>query len=115
MNLFQWLKGNYAGDRQVTIPEGPRTPPVRRGYRFSGFVQGVGFRYEAKLLADRLGLVGWVRNESDGTVSAELEGEARCLDAFLRALRTVPRFDITEVRVEELPLSGIETTCRVLY
>ena len=31
-----------------------------------GRVQGVGFRYTTKLLADRMGIQGSVKNESDG-------------------------------------------------
>lgn len=40
-----------------------------------GKVQGVGFRYNTKLKADELGIVGWVRNRQDGTV--EILAEAR--------------------------------------
>lgn len=42
---------------------------------FRGRVQGVFFRANAKACADRLGLVGWVRNRMDGTVEAVFEGE----------------------------------------
>lgn len=117
MDLLQWLKNAYTGNRQpaVHIPDGARTPPVRRRYRFSGCVQGVGFRYEAKLLAAQLGLTGWVRNENDGTVVVEAEGAENCVSEFLRAMREVPRFDITNIREEELPLSGTETAFKVLY
>ena len=34
-----------------------------------GRVQGVGFRYTTKLLADRMGIQGSVKNESDGSVN----------------------------------------------
>ncbi|MBD5148083.1 MAG: acylphosphatase [Oscillibacter sp.] len=84
-------------------------------YCFSGYVQGVGFRYEAKMLADQLNLVGWVRNESDGTVVAEIEGQASYMSEFLRVMQATPRFDITDIQEERLPLSGTETSFRVLY
>ena len=115
MDLFQWLRGAYGGEPELVVPEGPPTPPVRRRYRFSGLVQGVGFRYEAKILASRLNLTGWVRNESDGSVSLEAEGEARVLNAFVRAIQAVPRFEITDIETEELPVSGRERGFQVRY
>ncbi len=48
-----------------------------------GQVQGVGFRYEAKEKADELGLKGFARNEPDGSVSIEVEGEEENLRKFL--------------------------------
>lgn len=42
---------------------------------FHGEVQGVGFRYTARQAANALGLTGWVRNEYDGSVSAEIQGD----------------------------------------
>lgn len=115
MSLFQWLKNAGAQPCAVPAPEDPRTPPVRRRCRFSGLVQGVGFRWEAKTLAARLGLTGWVRNENDGTVTVELQGGESSVSAFLRAMEAVSRFDITDVRVEELPLSQGETAFTVRY
>ena len=117
MDLFQWLKNALSGGQRpaVHIPKGPHTPPVRRRYRFSGYVQGVGFRFEAQLLAGQLSLVGWARNESDGSVVIEIEGEAGYIDEFLRAIRAVPRFDITEIQAEDLPLSGTETAFQAIY
>ena len=44
---------------------------VRKHIIFHGRVQGVGFRYTAKYLAQSLGLTGWVANEWDGTVSMD--------------------------------------------
>ncbi len=48
-----------------------------------GRVQGVGFRYQAKITADSLGLVGWIRNSPDGSVEAEVEGSEDDLNKFL--------------------------------
>lgn len=55
-----------------------------------GRVQGVGFRAFAAREARRLGVRGWVRNEPDGTVSVEAEGNDREVDAFLTWLRHGP-------------------------
>lgn len=113
MYLFQWLKN---GGRQpdVRVPKGPPTPPVRRRYRFFGHVQFVGFRYEAKMTARQLGLTGWAQNQDDGTVIVEIEGETARIDEFLRVMRAVPRFEITELRTEDLPLSRTETAFEVI-
>ena len=117
MDLFQWLKNACEVNRRsgVRIPEGPHTPLVRRRYCFSGRVQGVGFRFEARMLAAQLSLVGWVRNQSDGTVVMEIEGEAAYIDEFLRAVQAVPRFDITDIQAEDLPPSRTETSFKVRY
>lgn len=49
----------------------------------SGEVQGVGYRYTAKMHADRLGVTGWIRNRRDTTVEAEVEGRVDAVDAML--------------------------------
>ena len=41
----------------------------------AGKVQGVFFRAGVKQVADIIGVTGWVRNEHNGTVSLEAEGE----------------------------------------
>lgn len=48
-----------------------------------GCVQGVFFRVETKRKADHLGLTGWVRNNSDGTVECLAEGEKNKLEQFI--------------------------------
>lgn len=117
MSLSHWFKQLRREDREPTVrvPDGPNTPPVRRRYRFSGRVQHVGFRYQAMLFAQQLGLTGWARNESDGTVTVEIEGAASYIDEFLRVMREFPWFNITKVRVEDLPVDGTETKFRALY
>ena len=52
-----------------------------------GRVQGVGYRWFVRELAESLGLSGWVRNREDGSVEAEAEGDAGALDEFEARLR----------------------------
>ena len=49
----------------------------------SGHVQGVGFRAYAKRIADRLGLVGWVKNLPDGSVEIIAEGQEGRVEEFI--------------------------------
>ena len=54
----------------------------------SGLVQGVGYRYFALTAARRLGVSGWVRNRSDGSVELEAQGHRRALREFLGQLES---------------------------
>ena len=49
----------------------------------SGSVQGVGYRYTARMIADEVGVTGWIRNRRDGTVEAEVEGSPDQVDEML--------------------------------
>jgi acylphosphatase len=56
---------------------------VRKNILVKGFVQGVSYRKQTKRVAQRLGVKGWVRNISNGTVEACLEGEEQAVDAVI--------------------------------
>jgi acylphosphatase len=60
---------------------------VRKRVLYSGHVQGVGFRYTARHLAQGYPVAGHVRNLPDGRVEVVAEGEAGKVEAFLEALR----------------------------
>ncbi len=56
-----------------------------------GQVQGVGYRWWVSTTANRLGLVGWVRNADDErSVELVAEGDANALDAFEAQLGNGP-------------------------
>ena len=67
-----------------------------------GRVQGVGFRYFVWREAEALGIDGWVRNCTDGTVEALARGSLHDLDCFQRRLEEGPRWSrVTSVAVTD--------------
>jgi len=75
--------------------------------RVEGDVQGVGFRWSARSVAGRLGIRGFVRNEPDGSVYIEAEGEEAALDQFMEWCRRGPGAATVErVTVTEGPVKG---------
>jgi acylphosphatase len=76
-----------------------------------GRVQGVGFRAATASEARRLQLTGWVRNQLDGTVEVDAEGEDAATEAFLAWLRRGPSYaHVTSVNSEWLPTTTMTTT-----
>ncbi|HEY0668212.1 MAG TPA: acylphosphatase [Sphingobacteriaceae bacterium] len=61
-----------------------------------GKVQGVFFRASTKAVADQLGVKGFVRNEKDGTVYIEAEGDAFSLETFLEWCQEGPEKAVVE-------------------
>lgn len=58
--------------------------------RISGRVQGVNYREAMRQESERLGVTGWVRNRTDGTVEAVVQGAAAQVDAMLTWARRGP-------------------------
>lgn len=56
----------------------------------SGKVQGVGFRYMTKIVADQLGIMGIVRNEANGDVYIEAQGNNDAMIKFIEAVKKSP-------------------------
>ncbi len=56
----------------------------------TGRVQGVGYRAWTVDTAERLGLVGWVRNNRDGSVEAVFSGSSAVVASMLAALHDGP-------------------------
>jgi acylphosphatase len=82
----------------------------------TGRVQGVSYRASTATEARRLGVVGWVKNRSDGDVELEAEGEAAKIAALLAWCENGPPIArVTNVAVEELSPKRSETAFEITY
>jgi acylphosphatase len=70
--------------------------------RVTGRVQGVGFRWTASREARDLGINGYVRNMTDGSVLIEAEGTREQLEAFTGWCRNGPGY-VESVDVDVFP------------
>ena len=86
---------------------------VRIRYSFVGRVQGVGFRYTAYYLAKQLGLTGYVRNESDGSVTMEVQGNPYDVKSMLQKIRESRWIRIDSANPRRIPAVPDERSFRV--
>ena len=72
--------------------------------RVTGRVQGVFFRATAMDKALQLAISGFVRNEADGSVYIEAEGNPKNMESFLEWCRTGPQFSkVEKIEIAESP------------
>ncbi len=80
---------------------------IARRVTVHGRVQGVGFRWHAQRQARQLGVAGWVRNTSSGSVEAHVEGERESVELLLDWLAVgPPSAHVSEL--EEVSVDPIE-------
>jgi len=60
---------------------------MKKKFIFYGQVQGVGFRYAAKMLAEKHNLVGWVENNNDGSVTLIVGGLKKDIENLINNLK----------------------------
>ncbi len=72
-----------------------------------GAGQGVGYRSATRTAAVRAGVAGWVRNRTDGTVEAELHGDAARVQRVLDAMaQGTPAAHVSRIDTDDGPGSG---------
>ena len=81
---------------------------LRRRLTFSGWVQGVGFRWRAVQAASAVGATGWVRNDPSGTVTMELQGTEAQIDQVIRAIERGAWVRIENMTAETIPVRADE-------
>jgi acylphosphatase len=89
---------------------------VRKTIVVSGRVQGVGYRYFARDLAEELGLTGWVRNAPMRTVEIEVQGKDEDVEDFCRKLSDGPPLArVTDIKISELSAPLKESGFDIAY
>ncbi|MHB8243300.1 MAG: acylphosphatase [Solirubrobacteraceae bacterium] len=84
------------------------TPEAIRAH-ISGSVQGVGFRDGTRRHARKLGVMGWVRNDEDGTVLVHAEGDHGAVAELVAFLHQgPPGAVVADVAVEKVRVEGHE-------
>jgi len=74
--------------------------------RFRGIVQGVGFRMSTERMAKDFAVVGFVRNEPDGSVLLVAESTQDELDRFIGTIRSSRGETIDQVDIERRAPTG---------
>jgi acylphosphatase len=78
----------------------------RRTYYFTGYVQGVGFRFTARQAAAGHRVTGFVRNLSDGRVELILEGPDAEMDGVLDRINAELGENINNTTCDTGPATG---------
>jgi acylphosphatase len=82
---------------------------IARRVRVTGDVQGVFFRVWTQDQARGLGVSGWIRNASDGSVKAHVEGEEVAVEQLIDRIREgPPGASVEDVQVQETAVESLE-------
>ena len=101
--------------RSVPSDEPKDPPKAARLVRYSGQVQGVGFRATTVDIARNHPVTGWVKNLDDGRVELLVEGSEEDVLKFLNAVRTRWKKNIDKEQIDEKKPTGEFKTFSVRY
>lgn len=81
-----------------------------------GRVQGVGYRWFARENAERLSIVGHVKNLMDGEVEVVAQGEEEQVEAYIRLLKQGPAFSrVLDVDIRKLEVQDSLDRFQVVF
>jgi acylphosphatase len=89
--------------------------PERRQVIYSGRVQGVGFRFTCRHMAQGYAVTGFVKNLDDGTVQLLAEGAPDVLDQYLGAIAERMGSNIRRAEVSTSSPTGQFTAFEITY
>lgn len=92
-------------------------PPgtIRKEFHFEGNVQNIGFRFEVQSHAKPLGITGYAKNNDDGSVTAELQGNLEDINRVIANLHNIDRIQIDSMTEKNLPVDYYEKDFYILY
>lgn len=92
-------------------------PPgtIRKEFHFEGNVQNIGFRFEIQSHAKPLGITGYAKNNDDGSVTAELQGNLEDINRVISNLQNIDRIQIDSMTEKDIPLDYYENDFYILY
>lgn len=88
---------------------------IRKEYHFYGRVQGVGFRFWASMVAERVHVTGWIKNEFDGSVTAQVQGTREQHELFLKQLEEHRYLRITKMEEKIMEINPKERRFSTAY
>jgi len=88
---------------------------VRYHLHFTGRVQGVGFRWQARMAADTLRLTGWVMNMWDGSVDMEVQGSEGDIERMIEMLMRARYIEIDDIRKDKIAVCEDERSFKVKH
>ena len=106
VELFKNFRDKYMRSSigKLDFPVFPPDEERRYEIIFSGIVQGGGCRYEALLIAEKLGLTGFAENLPSGDVRMEIQGPKNKILHLIHCMESIPRITIENKVIEEMPL-----------
>ncbi|TCZ79312.1 acylphosphatase [Paenibacillus albiflavus] len=116
MSVFKKLRNDYViwHANRIKIPKFLPSIIVRKKVAFSGRVQKVGFRLEIYCIAQRMKLIGWVKNLEDGSVEADLQGEESYIDFLVNCMRSLKRASVKKMTIIDLPIREDEDSFTIV-
>lgn len=107
---FRAIGNNYVTNQveNIVLPSFRYSNIIRKKLIFTGRVQKVGFRLEVLLIAKKLGLTGWIKNNSRGEVESEIQGEKDKIDFLVQFMKSLKRIKITQVREQIIDVLYME-------
>ena len=92
-------------------------PPgtIRKEFHFEGNVQNIGFRFEVQSHAKPLGITGYAKNNDDGSVTAQLQGNLEDINRVISDLQNIDRIQIDSMTEKDIPLDYYENNFYILY
>lgn len=97
--------------KQKELPPGT----IRKEFHFEGTVQNIGFRFEVQSHAKPLGITGYAKNNEDGSVTAQLQGNLENINKVILSLQNIDRIQIDSITEKEIPLDYYEKDFSIIY